>query len=106
LAAAQNEGVSWFSASWFRSVPKICYCTSPKGYWCTRTDRHAVHEAAGGQGRVYSRWKGDRPDEQELIESFRSPEAFRNAIGPGTGDALSHADHNDLIWGVRGLGNG
>jgi hypothetical protein len=84
--AAQNEEVSWF-----RSVPKVCYCTSPKGYWCTRTDRHAGHEAAGGGGRVYSRWKGDHPNEQELIEAFSSAEAFRNATGPGTG-------------GVRGRG--
>jgi hypothetical protein len=94
--AAQNDVVSWFS-----SVRKICYCTSPKGYWCTRTDRHAVHEAAGGHGQVYSRWRGDFPNERELIETFSSAETFRKAIGAGTGDALSHKDHNDLIRGLR-----
>ena len=46
------------------------------------------------------------PNEQERIEAFSSAEGFRNAIGPATGEALSHLDHNDLIWGVRGFGNG
>jgi hypothetical protein len=87
--------------SWFSPVSKICYCTSPKGYWCTRTDRHAVHEAAGGQGQVYSRWRGDFPNERELIKTFSSAENFRNAIGAATGDELSHKDHNDLIRGLR-----
>ena len=81
--------------------PKFCYCTSPKGYWCTRTDRHSVHEAAGGGGVVYSRWTGDFPNEGELIETFSSVETFRNLIGPGTGEELSHRDHNDLIRGFR-----
>jgi hypothetical protein len=94
--SAQNEGVSWFSP-----VSKICYYTSPKGYWCTRTDRHAVHEAAGGHGQVYSRWKGDFPNEREWIEDAGSAATFRNLIGAGTGDALSHQDHNDLIRGLR-----
>jgi hypothetical protein len=87
--------------SWFSTVPKICYCTSPKGYWCTRTDRHAGHEAAGGDGTIYSRWTGDHPNEHELVELFSSARTFRMAIGSGTGDELSHEDHNDLIWGVR-----
>ena len=52
---------------------------------------------------MYSRWKGDHPDEQELTEAFSSAESFRNAIGPGTGDELSAEDHNDLIWGARGF---
>lgn len=84
---------------WSRT-PKVCYCTSPKGYWCTRTDRHSVHEAAGGSGRIYSRWSGDFPNEAELIETFMDPEGFRKAIGKGTGDELSAADHNDLIRGI------
>lgn len=86
---------------WFSPVPKICYCTSPKGYWCTRTDRHSVHEAAGGHGDIYSRWSGDHPNEAELLESFTSAEGFRAAIGRGTGDELSHQDHNDLIRGIQ-----
>lgn len=81
--------------------PRICYCTSPRGYWCTRTDRHADHEAQGGTGVVYSRWRGDFPNERELMDAFGSAETFRRAIGRGTGDDLSHQDHNDLIWGVR-----
>jgi hypothetical protein len=93
---AHNETVKWFT-----STPKICYCTSPKGYWCTRTDRHATHEATGGQGQVYSRWTGDFPNEGELIEAFSSAETFRKLIGTDTGDALSHQDHNDLIRGLR-----
>ena len=85
---------------WFSPATKICYCTSPKGYWCTRTDRHSVHEAAGGQDEIYSRWTGDFPNEHERIETFSSPEVFRAAIGQGTGDELSHRDHNDLIRGI------
>jgi len=50
---------------------------------------------------VYSRWTGDFPNEGELIETFSSVETFRNLIGAGTGDELSHQDHNDLIRGLR-----
>jgi hypothetical protein len=88
---------------WLHSAPKPCFCTSPKGYWCTRTDRHTVHEAVGGTGRVYSRWKGDYPDEQVLVNLFSSAEQFWSALSPGAGDELSAADHNDLVWGVRGI---
>ncbi len=87
--------------SWFSPTPRLCYCTSPKGYWCTKTDRHTVHEAAGGNGQIYSRWKGDFPNDAELIEAFGSADAFRKTIGAGTGDELSHADHNDLLRGLR-----
>jgi hypothetical protein len=72
---------------WFSSVPKICYCTSPQGYWCTRTDRHATHEATGGMGCVYLRWRGDFPSDTAWTEDFT-----------GT---LTHRDYNDLMWGVR-----
>jgi hypothetical protein len=50
---------------------------------------------------VYSRWRGDFPNERELIKTFSSAENFRNAIGAATGDELSHKDHNDLIRGLR-----
>jgi hypothetical protein len=50
---------------------------------------------------VYSRWHGDHPDERELIEAFSSAATFRELIGTGTGDELSHRDHNDLIRGLR-----
>jgi hypothetical protein len=86
---------------WLQRAPRNCYCTSPKGYWCTRTDRHTIHEAGGGDGRIYSRWTGDHPNEGELFETFMSGEGFRKAIGPATGDELSHADHNDLIRGLE-----
>ncbi len=50
---------------------------------------------------MYSRWTGDFPNEGELIETFSSVTTFRNLIGPGTGEELSHRDHNDLIRGIR-----
>ena len=81
-------------------TPKPCYCTSPKGYWCTRTDRHAQHEAAGGTGEVYSRWHGDFPNESELLETFMSEDGFRKAAGNEALQELSAADHNDLIRGI------
>jgi hypothetical protein len=81
-------------------TPKPCYCTSPKGYWCTRTDRHAQHEAAGGSGQVYSRWHGDFPNESELYETFMSEDGFRKAAGNEELQELSAADHNDLIRGI------
>lgn len=39
---------------------KICQATSPEGYWCTRTDRHTMHEARTTDGLVGS-WAGDFP---------------------------------------------
>jgi hypothetical protein len=36
---------------------------------------------------VYSRWTGDHPSEDELLEAFA--------------DELSHRDHNDLVRGLR-----
>ena len=81
-------------------APKPCYCTSPKGYWCTRTDRHAEHEAVGGSGKVYSRWHGDFPNESELLETFMTEEGFRKAAGNDALEELSAADHNDLIKGI------
>jgi hypothetical protein len=52
---------------------------------------------------VYSRWKGDYPDEQELVDPIGSAEQFRSALSPGAGEELSAPDHNDLVWGVRGI---
>jgi hypothetical protein len=52
---------------------------------------------------VYSQWKGDYPDEQVLVNLFSSAEQFWSALSPGAGDELSAADHNDLVWGVRGI---
>ncbi|MCW2686245.1 MAG: hypothetical protein JWR37_1135 [Mycobacterium sp.] len=86
---------------WLRRAPRICYATSPKGYWCTRTDRHAVHEAAGGGGRIYSRWKGDFPSEEELVDLFMTPDGFQKAISRGPDDEISAVDHNDLLRGMR-----
>lgn len=60
-----------------------------------------MHEAAGGDGRVFSRWKGDFPNDGELIEAFSSAGSYRLCIGAETGDELSHRDHNDLIYGLR-----
>jgi hypothetical protein len=83
---------------WFRRVPKPCYCTSPTGYWCTREDRHTVHEATGGEGRLYSRWTGDFPSEDDVLETFATSHGFLKAVSQA-GDELSAADHNDLIRG-------
>jgi hypothetical protein len=84
---------------WSRT-PRPCYCTSPKGYWCTRTDRHAEHEAVGGSGTVYSRWHGDFPNESEFLETFSTEEGFRTAGGNDVLEQLSAVDHNDLIKGI------
>jgi hypothetical protein len=59
-----------------------------------------MHEAVGGLGEVFSRWKGDFPNDGELLEAFSSAGAYRKCIGAGTGDELSHRDHNDLIHGL------
>jgi hypothetical protein len=92
--------VSWLRGSRPRP-PKPCTATSPKGYWCTRTDRHAQHEAEGGTGRIYASWRGDFPSEDELLETFTTEDGFRDAVGNTPLDDVSAADHNDLVKGLE-----
>jgi hypothetical protein len=49
---------------------------------------------------VYSRWRGDFPNESELLETFTTEEGFRKATGNDALEELSAADHNDLIRGI------
>ena len=84
--------------SWLRG-PKPCTATSPKGYWCTRTDRHAVHEAVGGGGRLYAAWRGDFPSEDELLETFMTEDGFRDAVDNTPLHGGSAANHNDAVKG-------
>ena len=92
-------------SSWFRG-PKPCSATSPTGYWCTRTDRHAEHRAQGGSGRVHASWRGDFPSEDQLFETFTTEEGMRKAVGNDPAGDPTAAAHNDAVAGRRRTGGG